>query len=310
MDRRTLAGVGAALVTQLLYGGSFVFTKDLTNTIDPFTLLGWRFTVAMAALLGLLAFRAIRIGVTRAALRPLLVLAAFQPVIYYVTETYGVMRTSASESGLIMAAIPVVMLLTSALVLGSRPSRRQVAGISVTVAGVVVTVVASGLRLGFDPVGYVLLLVAVSAYAMYAAFAERFAHASDVDKTFVMIASGAVCFGTVALAQHAAAGSLGALVTLPIDRPDFALGIAYLALGPTIGAFFLQNLAISRLGSTRFSTFVGVSTLAALAAGALVLGERLSPLQLAGGGAILAGVYIANRRKTSDADVGPARVSA
>ena len=290
-------GVLAALGTELLYGCSFVFTKNVTTTIDPFTLLGWRFVTALAAMLLLMALRVIKLHVSKATIRPLLVLAVFQPLLYYVGETYGVMRTTASESGLIMSSIPVATLLTAALLLKRRPSRRQVIGIAVTLAGVVATVVASGLSAHFNPLGYVLLLAAVASYALYAAFADRFADtASDIDKTFVMVASGALVFGTITLARHTAQHTLPDLLRLPVMRPDFAIAVAYLAFGSTIGAFFLQNVAIGRLGSTRYSTFIGLSTVTTLATGALVLGERLSLGQLVGGAIVLAGVYLANRR--------------
>jgi drug/metabolite transporter (DMT)-like permease len=290
------------LATEVLYGGSFAFTKSVTGTIDPLTLLGWRFVVALAALLVLLATRLIRLRITRATIRPLLLLAVFQPVLYYVAETFGVMRTTASESGLIVAAIPVVIIVTAALILKSRPSGWQVAGIAVTLAGVVTTVVAGGFTARFDLAGYGLLLAAVVSFSLYAAFAERYAHAvSDVDKTFTMVLLGAVVFGTAAVIEHGADGTLGTLVRLPVDRPDFALAVAYLALGSTVGAFFLQNVAIGALGSTRFSTFIGVTTVTTLVTGAIVLRETLSAAQFLGGAAILAGVSVANRRAATTA---------
>jgi drug/metabolite transporter (DMT)-like permease len=299
---RVRLGVIAAVATELLYGCSFAFTKNATETIDPFTLLGWRFFLALLAMLVLIGLRVIRLRITRATLRPLLVLAAFQPILYYATETFGVMRTTASESGLIIASLPVAIMVTSLIVVRRRPSRWQVGGIAVTLAGVIVTVIAGGLSAHFDPLGYAMLLAAVFSYALYAAFVERYAQSvTDIDKTFAMVVSGAVIFGTIAVAQHGAQGSLDVLVSLPFVRPDFAVAIAYLALGSTIGAFFLQNVAIGQLGSTRFSTFVGLSTLATLLSGALALGERLSPGQLIGGGVILIGVYVANRRHTRSA---------
>lgn len=63
-----------------------------------------------------------------------------------------------------------------------------------------------------------------------------------------------------------------------------------------MGAFFLQNVAIARLGSGQFATFIGISTVVAIMASAVVLGERLTALQLVGSGLVLAGVYVANRR--------------
>ena len=296
MSTRTQVGVVAAVAVQLLYGCSFAFTKSVTGSVDVITLLGWRFVAALAAMLALVAARVIKVRVTRATLGPLLLLAAFQPLAYYVGETFGVMRTTASEAALIIAVIPVAMIVTAAIVVRRRPSRWQVAGVAVTLVGVAAVVVASRLSASFDLAGYAMLLAAVVAYALYAAFAERFAQtATDMDKTFVMVAVGALVFGGAALGRHAADHTLGALAALPVTQPGFAVAVAYLALGSTIGAFFCQNVAISRLGSTRLSTFIGLSTVTTLTVGALALGEALSVAQLTGGAVILAGVYLANR---------------
>lgn len=285
----------AAIVTEFFYGSSFVFTKDATDRVDPITLLGWRFAIALVVLLALVAARVVRLRMTRATLVALLVLAAFQPVLYYVGETFGVARTTASESGLIISAIPVVALVASSVVLHVHPTRAQVVGILVTLTGVVTTVVAGGLDAGFDAVGYAFLLLAVVAYALYSVFAERFSHATDIDKTFVMVAAGALVFGGVAVGEHAQAHTLGRLATLPLHDTGFLVAVVVLALGPTIGAFFLQNVAIGQLGSNGYATFIGLSALVAVVSGMVVLGERPSAVQLGGGVLILIGVYLANR---------------
>ena len=66
------------------------------------------------------------------------------------------------------------------------------------------------------------------------------------------------------------------------------------ALGCSVLAFFLSNTAITKIGVNRTASFIGVSTVVSIAAGALVLGERFTAGQLAGAVDILAGVYIAN----------------
>ncbi len=265
MISRNCLGVAAAIGTEVLYGCSFAFTKSITGTIDVFTLLGWRFVTALAAMLVLMAFRVIRVRLTRAMIGPLLVLAVFQPVLYYVGETFGVMRTTASESGFIISAIPIAIILAAAIILRRRPTRWQLIGISVTLVGVAITVVAGGLSAHFDALGYAMLLGAVVSYALYATYADRHATvASNMEKTFAMVVVGAVIFGSIAVARHGAQGTLNTLVRLPLDRPDFAIAVAYLALGSTVGAFFLQNYAIGVIGSTRYSTFIGLTTVATL----------------------------------------------
>lgn len=289
-------GVAAAVATELFYGFSFVFTKTATGRISALDLLAWRFAVALAAMLVLVALRAVRLRITKGTLTSLLLLALFQPILYYVGETLGVMRTTASESGLIISAIPVVTLLCSWLLIGARPSGHQVAGILTTLVGVALTVIAGGLTAQFDAVGYLFLVLAVVAYSLYAVFVERHSHTTEIDKTFVMIAVGAVSFVLLAALDHARAGTLDAFLRLPVTHAGLWVAVLYLALGSSIGAFFLQNVAIRIMGSNRYATFIGISALAAVLSGAIALHERIGALQIVGGVFILAGVYIANRR--------------
>lgn len=290
------AGVGvlAAIGAETIYGISFVFTKSAVGIVTPAALLAWRFLVAFVVLGALAAVGVVKLTLKRSHWPAMLALAACQPLAYYAAETLGVQLTTASESGLILAMIPVAAIVCAAVLLGRKPTRQQFVGVTLTLVGVVATVVAGGLRAEFNPIGYLCLLGAVLSYALYTVLADRDQATSSLDKTFAMIAVGAVVFTLVAVGEALSQGTLRELATLPVRQPVVLGSIAYLALGSSIAAFFLQAVAIERLGSTRFSTFIGLSTLTAIAAAALVLGERLSPLQLAGGGLILAGVYIAN----------------
>ena len=287
-------GVLAALATELIYGVSFVFTKAAVEVVSPSALLAWRFTTALVVLGALVATRVARLTLTRATWKPLLALAVCQPLLYYSAETLGVRRTTASESSIVLAMIPVGTLVASWLVLGKPPTRRQTIGVLITVAGVVTTVAAGGVRADFDPIGYLFLFAAVAAYALYAVFAERDSATTGLDKTFAMVASGSVVFTLLAVGEAATASTLGELVTLPLRHPGVLVGIGYLAVASSIGAFFLQAVAIRRLGSNRYSSFIALATLTTVVAAAVTLGERLTPLQMAGAAVILAGVYIAN----------------
>lgn len=288
-------GVLAALGTEALYAFSFVFTKDAVSRVDPVTLLGWRFVVAFCALLLLMAFKVVRVRVTKTMLAALLVLAVLQPILYYSGETIGVARTTASESAIIIASIPVVALLLTWAFQGRRPTRRQVVGIAFSLVGVLLTVVSGGIQVEADWVGYGFVFGAVLAFALYTVLAERAYKSTGVEKTFVMLASGAVVFGGAALVSHTASGTLPDLLAAPVHHPRLIWAIGYLALGSSLGAFFLQNVAISRLGSGQFATFIGISTVVAILASAVFLGERLTPLQVVGSALVLLGVYVANR---------------
>ena len=62
-------------------------------------------------------------------------------------------------------------------------------------------------------------------------------------------------------------------------------------------SFFMSNVAISRIGVNRTSSFIGVSTVVSIISGALILGESFTMFQIAGALIIIAGVYTANSRE-------------
>ena len=66
-------------------------------------------------------------------------------------------------------------------------------------------------------------------------------------------------------------------------------------VGCSVAAFFLSNAAIAKIGVNKTSSFIGVSTIVSILAGALALGEPLHIGQIVGVAVIVAGVYTANR---------------
>lgn len=62
-------------------------------------------------------------------------------------------------------------------------------------------------------------------------------------------------------------------------------------------AFFLSNVAIAKIGVNGTSSFIGVSTVVSIIAGALVLKEQFTVFQIIGAVVIIIGVYTANARK-------------
>lgn len=203
----------------------------------------------------------------------LLRVALLHPVLYFIGETLGIRLTTASESGVFLACIPVVSLAASALILQKKPGRRQLAGILVTLLGVLITVLAC---------------------ALYSVLVEKADGYSSEEITFVMLLAGAAMFGTLAVAQACAGGGLRLLLSLPLRDARFLTAILYQGVGCSVLAFFLSNVAIARIGVNRTSSFIGVSTVVSILAGMLLLGEGFSAMQMLGAAVILLGVYVAN----------------
>ena len=78
--------------------------------------------------------------------------------IYYSGETFGISSTTAPESGVFLACIHVASLTASTLILKKKPAKLQVAGILITLSGVVLTVLAVGASSSLSISGYAFFL--------------------------------------------------------------------------------------------------------------------------------------------------------
>lgn len=294
-DNRVLTGSLCALGCEVLYGLSYLFTKQTAETASPLALLGWRFVVALAAMSLCVALGFIPVRLKGRQLGPLLRVALFCPCLYFIGETVGIRETTVTESGVFLACVPVLSLLASTVILKKKPTKRQIIGILVTFLGVMTTVVAVGLSSSLSPVGYAALMLAVVAYALYSVFVDLAADYTGAEITYVMLCSGAAFYGLLALGEAAAHGALSELLTLPARSGTFRTAVLYQGIGCSVAAFFLSNAAIAKIGVNKTSSFIGVSTIVSILAGALALGEPLSVGQIVGAAVIVAGVYTANK---------------
>lgn len=294
-DNRVLTGSLCALGCEVLYGLSYLFTKQTAETASPLALLGWRFVVALAAMSLCVALEFIPVRLKGRRLGPLLRVALFCPCLYFIGETVGIRETTVTESGVFLACVPALSLLASTVILKKKPTKRQIIGILVTFLGVMTTVVAVGLSSSLSPVGYAALMLAVVAYTLYSVFVDLAADYIGAEITYVMLCSGAAFYGLLALGEAAAHGALSELLTLPARSGTFLAAVLYQGIGCSVAAFFLSNAAIAKIGVNKTSSFIGVSTIVSILAGALALGEPLSVGQIVGAAVIVAGVYTANK---------------
>lgn len=295
-----LLGGSAAFGCETLYGLSYIFTKQATNSASSLALLGWRFLIAFIVMSILIVLGIVHVDFSKKKLVPLFLVGLFNPVLYFVGETFGISNTTASESGVLLACIPVAALLASTIFLHKRPNNWQVIGIMITLVGVIFTVLSSGVGTSFSIIGYLFLVIAVISYAIYSVLVEKATSYTEFEITYTMLAIGMVVFVALASIESLVNGQFDELLLLPIKNSNFLIAILYQGIASSVAALFLSNFAIARIGVNQSSSFIGVSTVVSIIAGVLILGEHFNFYQTLGAIVILLGVYVANRRKNSN----------
>lgn len=263
------------------------------------SLLGWRFLIAFVIMTICVLTRIVKVDFKGKKPLPVLLVALFSPVIYFLGETVGINNTTASESGVFLACIPVVSLVASTLFLNKKPLKIQVIGIVITLIGVLVTVLAVGVSASLSVVGYLFLLIAVVSYALYSVFVEKANGFTGAEITYVMLIAGAAVFSILAIGESLTKGDFSTLLTLPIKDTNFLIAVLYQGIGCSVFAFFLSNMAIEKIGVNRTSSFIGVSTVVSILSGALILDESFSLYQIIGAVVIIIGIYVSNTRTTT-----------
>ena len=291
---KTLIGIVCAVACEFLYGISYFFTKTATDEVSALTLLGWRFLFAFAVMSLLVVFGVLKVNYKGKNIKKLLRISILFPVLYFVAETVGINLTTASESGTLLACIPVASLVASSIILKEKPLKVQILGISVTLAGVLVTVLGVGIEASLSIPGYLALVLGVILYSLYAVYVEDATEFNGAEITYSMLAIGCLVYVIAALAEGISGGTMDQLIAAPFANPGLMKAIIYQGLGCSIGAFFMSNVAIAYIGVNRVSCFIGLSTVVSIVSGVLILHESFTTVQIIGAVVIICGVYIAN----------------
>jgi drug/metabolite transporter (DMT)-like permease len=154
----------------IFWGLNFAATKYATATIPPLAFVALRFAAGGLLLLLVLRFLEPKSRLRKSDLLPMAALGCFGVATAQTGFTYGVSLTTAGSTGLIFATAPVWGLLLGAVLGLERPTWKGVAGVGLSIVGVVL-VVLDGLMSGHASlVGDLLVLVAALCVGAYAVF--------------------------------------------------------------------------------------------------------------------------------------------
>jgi drug/metabolite transporter (DMT)-like permease len=273
----------------LFWGLSFVATKIALQSFTPFCLIFFRFFSA-AIFFTLLFWRTGFPPLKGKDAKSLMLLAVMQPGLYFTFETLGLQYTSATKTSLIIATIPVVVLILSAITLKERVRSINIVGIVLSLIGVSLLVFGSQVQTDFHGMllGDLLIFGAVLAASAYMVMTRKLgATMSALHITGMQIIFGAMLFFPAFL------WDLPRFNWEAVSRESF-IALVGLTLFATIGAFLCYNYALIRIPAARASACINGIPLVTTFGAWIMLGESLSHLQLLGGAIVLFAVFLAN----------------
>ena len=285
-------------LTSLFWAGNAVVGRAVADSIPPVALSQIRWTLALAVVLPLAwgglreEFALIRRHFWLLALLAFTGVSAFNVMLYW-----SLHHTTVINATLMQSTGPLLIGLWSWLLFREPLTRRQLAGILVSLAGVAIVVSAGDIgrlaKLTLN-IGDIVIIVAIGIYALYSALLRTRPGMSSISFLAVTIAIGAVLLVPLTVAEQLA----GADFAPPTFGAWAAIG--YVSLFPSILAYLCFNRGVQLIGANRSGPFLHLVPLFGAILAIVFLGERPGIHHGIGALLIVGGVFLASRGSASN----------
>jgi drug/metabolite transporter (DMT)-like permease len=288
------AAIAKVLVAVVAWGASFIATKIALAEATPVAVVWLRFAMGVVVLGAVVVARR---QLALPAPRDLgyFALLGFVGIAFHQwLQSNGLVTARASTAAWIVSSTPIFMALLGWLVLGERVRATAATGIAVAALGVLVVVsrgdLGSAFAGRFGTPGDLLVLASSPNWAIFSVLSRsglrRFPSAVMM---FWVMATGWLLTTVLFLAgRHPAAA-------FHLSGRGWA-AVLFLGVVCSGVAYVFWYDALRDLSSSQAGAFLYVEPLVTVAVAAAFLGEPVSLAVLAGGGAILLGVWMVSRR--------------
>jgi drug/metabolite transporter (DMT)-like permease len=282
------------MLPPLFWAGNAVVGRAVAGAVPPVGLAFWRWCLGTLILLPLAWPHLKRdLPELRRRWRMMLLLTITGIAIFNTFLYIGLTTTTALNGVMIQATMPVLIVLANFLLFGERVSALQAVAIAVSLAGAVILIGRGNLAVlasfSFNR-GDLWVAAAVVSYAVYTALVKRRPAIHPFSFLAATFAPGALMLLPVYLAE-----SLGGNPVVLHATAIAAIG--YVAVFPSILAYFCYNRAVQLVGPNRTGLSIYLVPMFGSLLAILFLGESLHLFHAVGMALIVLGIVLANRRR-------------
>lgn len=273
MNNKTVKATLAALGAQIIFGFSFMFTKIALNSSTPLTVIADRYLMAFLGMSVVMLFTKTKIKFTKNIWK-LVLMSLFQPVLYFLFETYGIKLTTSAFSSIMIALIPVVCMISGIFLLKEVPRPMQYVFTVLSVMGVVIVALAGKADGTVTLSGVVLLFGAVLSSATYNITSRKISgEFSALERTYAQTVIGLLVFLAVALCENITSPQN---LIVNFQNAEYFWAIFYLGIVSSVVAFVLLNYANTHLPVAKTTVFSNITTVVSVIAGSIFLNEKFT----------------------------------
>lgn len=286
----------ALIIVQLMFGTWPIFGKVALRTLSSNTLVGMRIVGAAVVFLILQKGVGELLQLAKKDFVLLVMCSLLGVVVNQLLFVKGLSLSTVINVTLLGTTIPVFTLLVSILLGHDRLSLRRSVGVLLAAGGAIYLI--DPLKSDFSrqtSVGNLLVVINCLAYGAYIAISKRLFKTYGALKVITWIFLVGSVFAIIP-------GVYGARNTA-LATADWILwlNVIYIILVPTVGAYYLNAWALTRVPPSTVATYIYLQPLIAFALAPVLLGERWTLRTLIASILIFAGVFVVTRRGRSEA---------
>jgi len=288
---RSLAGAinPTAFVTVLIWSAIAPFTKYALADFPPLAFMALRMSIASAIVFAFLAVRRSAIRIDRADLPRFLVAGVGLFGCSTLLFTEGLARTTVAHMIILASTGPLIGALWRGLAHRETPDRRSLVALAVGFVGVLIVVGDASSAEGASVAGDLMGLASAALWVGMTIYPQPL-----VRKYGALRSTGWFILASLLLIVPL---SLPAWGSVRADTPPALAwsALLYAAMGTLIGNTLWQS-AVQQIGPARTLIYLYLQPFLALFIAAIVLGDRLTPLQAIGGLLAIGGVMLVRKR--------------
>lgn len=278
-----------AIASVSIWGLTFVSTKMLIGAgLTPVEIFFYRFLLAYICII-FVSHRRLFADNPRDEL--LMVAAGLSGgSLYFIAENTALGITYASNVSLIICTASIFTMLFARLFFKTPLRKGMLAGSLIALAGVAMVVFNGSVKMGINPAGDFLTLMAAILWAIYCivlkVVGKRYSTLFITRKVFF--------YGLLSVAGYIILSRQELRLQLLL-QPEVYANILFLGLLASMLCYLMWNSAVKSLGAEYAANYIYVVPLVTIIASVIILAEPFTALTALGTACILGGVYLAER---------------
>lgn len=279
---------GAVILSMLCFALSFVWFKVANVSYGPLTIVLFRLVISSLLLYPFIKLSKRLVLPGPKDLKYLMLLALFEPFLYFMGESYGLQYLSSTVAAVLIATIPVVTPFATYLFYKEKITIRNFAGIVLSFFGVGIVVYELGTGLTASPLGIFLQFMAVLSAVGYSIVLYKIS--SKMNNLSIILFQNVL--GAIYFLPFWFFIERNRFMNTPFDRDGFIF-IIYLAIFASTLAFIFYTYSIRHLGITKTSMFTNTIPVFTAIFAWIILGDQLSVQKMIGISVVIAGLFLA-----------------